>query len=639
MLACISLLPRRAASIVVKDGASRARVLFSKLSMEKAGQSSTLLEFSTKIGYGSRRDYRTSIQWARSLSTTTTTTPVSPATTPTPPENEKDIDAVRKDPLEGLFSTPISLPRIYRYFGLKTFSEDEIGGVFERIAAQNSTDLDTGGSSITRQQMQGFLLERIHKMEEESDEISPETPEAEFLRQKFVEMESERIWKSLLVGEGVENHTSIDKKEFIHTIRKKATQVDFVRTLPIISSMLIVGASVGVITPAMPFVVENLGLSASQYGLVVSAFALSKMAANIPSAIAVERHGRKPYMVHSLLVISLGVGGIGIANSFEELYLCRLLTGTGVSFLSGAATMMLTDMSTPLNRASTLAPVMSAFAAGTALGPAIGGYLVDYVGLNPTFYLVGLSYLGVAALNRAILEETKIRTLHFPWQEPAPSLPKSKTLYESVQEAVGQWIPLMRDKNVRNIMIMNGLYWVALAGSQMTLLPLLLTDSAGLDFSATQVGQVYMGMSLVQIFGNPLFAKLIDKMGKAPAIVGGCTLISASMAALPFCHDWTQLAGVLGVWSMGSSMLSTAPIAFLSDHVSEENRAQAIALLRTCGDVGFLIGASGVGALADVTGMGVAIQSTSAVLFSATTWFAARQVLSNQIKSSTTKID
>ena len=260
--------------------------------------------------------------------TTTTTTTTSPTTTPVPPEHKKDV-AVRKDPFAGLFTTPISLPRIHRYLGLKTFSEDEIGSVFERIA-KNSTGADAG--TMTKPQMEAFLLERIHEMEDESDEISPETPEAEFLRQKFVEMESERIWKSLVV-EGAEDHTLIRKKEFSYTIRKNATQVDFVRTLPIISSMLIVGASVGVITPAMPFVVENLGLSASQYGLVVSAFALSKMAANIPSAIAVERHGRKPYMVHSLLVIALGVGGIGIANSFEELYVCRLLTGTGVSFL------------------------------------------------------------------------------------------------------------------------------------------------------------------------------------------------------------------------------------------------------------------------------------------------------------------
>jgi MFS family permease len=133
--------------------------------------------------------------------------------------------------------------------------------------------------------------------------------------------------------------------------------------------------------------------------------------------------------------------------------------------------------------------------------------------------------------------------------------------------------------------------------------------------------------------GNPVFAKLIDQIGKAPAIVGGCTLISASMATLPLCQDWMQLAGVLGMWSMGSSMLSTAPLAYLSDHVSEENRAQAIALLRTCGDVGFLVGASGVGALADFTSMGVAMQSTSALLFVATTWFGARQIMSSQINN------
>ena len=300
--------------------------------------------------------------------------------------------------------------------------------------------------------------------------------------------------------------------------------------------------------------------------------------------------------------------------------------------------MMLTDLSTPLNRASSIAPVMSAFAAGTALGPALGGFLVDSVGLNPTFYLVGLSYFGVAALNRAILKETKIRTLHFPWQQPTSESTKTKSLYEASRDAVGQWVPLLREKNVRNIMIMNGLYWVALAGSQMTLLPLLLTDSSGLNFTATEVGSVYMGMSLVQIVGNPVFAKLIDRIGKAPAIVGGCSLISASMMALPLCDDPLQLAGVLGIWSVGSSMLSTAPIAFLSDHVSEDQRAQAIALLRTCGDVGFLIGASGVGALADFTSMSLAIQSTSAILFTATTWFAARQVLSNKIGDSVTKI-
>ena len=43
-----------------------------------------------------------------------------------------------------------------------------------------------------------------------------------------------------------------------------------------------------------------------------------------------------------MIVISLGVGGIGLAGGFEQLYLCRLLTGLGVAGLSTAATMTVT---------------------------------------------------------------------------------------------------------------------------------------------------------------------------------------------------------------------------------------------------------------------------------------------------------
>jgi MFS family permease len=393
----------------------------------------------------------------------------------------------------------------------------------------------------------------------------------------------------------------------------------------------------------MPFVVENLGLTASQYGLTVSAFGLAKMAGNIPAAIAVERHGRKPYLTYSLAVVALGVGGIGLAGNFDELFICRLLTGLGVAALSTAGTMTLTDLSTPLNRASTMAPVMSAFSAGTALGPALGGMLVDSVGLNPTFYIVGVSYLGVAVVNKYILTETKSRPIRFPWQQKAPKEDRLQngnddSLSSAVQGAVGQWMPLLRDDKIRSVMLMNGAYWMALAGAQMTLLPLILTNADGLAMSATQLGSVYMGMSLVQIFGNPLFARYIDRIGKAPAIVAGCALISTAMVGLPFCEDVTQLAGALGIWSMGSSMLSTAPLAYVSDKVDEAKRAQAIALLRTCGDIGFLIGASGTGAMADWTGsLDVAMHCNAGLLLTATGWFATRQILNRQLAATTSR--
>ena len=170
----------------------------------------------------------------------------------------------------------------------------------------------------------------------------------------------------------------------------------------------------------------------------------------------------------------------------------------------------------------------------------------------------------------------------------------------------------------------------------MTLLPLLLTDPNGLAFSATQVGQVYMGMSFVQVLGNPLFAKIVDNVGTVPGIVGGCSMITTAMFILPTCANmpssYLPMAGVLGLWAAGSSLLSTSPIAHIGNNVDDAKRAQAIALLRTAGDVGFLVGASSMGMVSDWAGsLDAAMQSSAAILGTATSWYIARNLLTAKL--------
>lgn len=427
----------------------------------------------------------------------------------------------------------------------------------------------------------------------------------------------------------------VSKSQFNARIKALASVVDAKKALPISLSMLMIGSSVGVVTPVMPFVVENLGLSTGQYGTVVAAFALAKIVGNVPSAVLVERHGRRPYLVYSLCLVSAGVAGIGLATSWEHLFACRLLTGFGVAALSTAATMTMADISTPLNRASTMAPIMSAFSAGMAFGPAVGGMLADHMGISETFYAVGASYLGLTLVNRSLLVETKARPLAFPWHridggsdEFEGGSADKVSMLDATKNALSQWSPLLSDARIRHAVMMNGFYWTSLAGSQMTLLPLLLTDPSGLALSATAVGRTYMGMSLVQVVGVPLMARFVDKVGKPRSIVAGCTLIGGSMMALPYCTTLPEMAATLGTWSLGSSILSTAPVSYVSDMAGEKRRAQAVALLRTTGDVGFLVGAGGIGLAADWTGdLGSAMHCGAGVLMGATAWFAARRVL------------
>jgi hypothetical protein len=199
--------------------------------------------------------------------------------------------------------------RFYRYLGLETFQTNEIQKTFQRINNNNyynnynnsnededdvfhsdtqSTFQDAG---ISQSQMQVFLENRIKDLEEET--IGPPSQysqeETSNMRRQFSQAEAKRCW-NLLKPNGAEILT---EKEFVDIVEDTAESLDRRRVFPLTLSMLLVGSSVGVVTPAMPFVVQNIGLTAGEYGLVVSAFALAKMTGNIPSAVLVERHGRK----------------------------------------------------------------------------------------------------------------------------------------------------------------------------------------------------------------------------------------------------------------------------------------------------------------------------------------------------------
>lgn len=424
----------------------------------------------------------------------------------------------------------------------------------------------------------------------------------------------------------------------------------------------------------MPFLADKLDLTTTLYGIVVSSFALSKMLGNVPSAILVERHGRKPYLVHSLLAVGVGVAGMGLATDWMQLSVCRMVIGLGVASLTTASTLTVADVSTRLSRARTFSPLMGAFAAGMAIGPAIGGLLCDAWGIQNTFFAVASSY-GIASIwNHVGVNETKRygdlwerETL--PWHhhgttEALSSFSAERTnngksssvsIPNAVRDTTEQWTRLLTDEQLRPIVIMNGFYMSTFAAAQLTLLPLLLTGgggavgdggatAAGLALSATAMGQVYMWMSITQVLSNPLAGRFADRSGKSAAIVAGGALTSLAVASVPLvCSygligdsilDWSNwpMLATLSFWSLGGTLLATSHVAAVSDQVNDASRSQAIALLRTSGDVGYLCGAACAGISADLVGdVGYAMQAGGAAFLGATTWFGIKSAALNNL--------
>jgi MFS family permease len=429
---------------------------------------------------------------------------------------------------------------------------------------------------------------------------------------------------------------SLTAVEFEARILSLATKLDKQNMLPLILSYIGTGMSIGVIIPVLPLMVKELDLPTSSFGLVVSTFGLARLLGNIPAAGAVETWGRKPTLVAGITVCgaSLALVSLTLLPGMGVPWLigCRFISGLGVAAFGAAANMIISDISNPINRTRTFAPVLTSFQLGTSLGPVAGGLIVASVGIMDTYLVVGASIASIGLLNAIFLNESKpsrnISELSAS-SVISPQVETSPSKRFGLSATINKWRYLLRTSPpLRNMITMNGIYWVALSGTQMVLLPLFLV-SEPLSLVPEQLGLAFALMSLVNVAVSQPVAILTDKyIGKVNSIILGTSLFALSTMYLPQVTSVNELWATLVVMSAGSTFLSTVPSALAADLSTSEDRAQTMALLRTSGDIGMLVGSICGGAFAQLTSLYLAIESNSVLLLLATVLYGAKNVSS-----------
>ena len=438
--------------------------------------------------------------------------------------------------------------------------------------------------------------------------------------------------------------------EFSALVRKEAEALD-IRVWPIALSFAATGLSIGVIIPILPILVHEINLPNSIFGVAVASFGLGKLIGNVPTAQWVEQHGRKPVMVGGMMVCAAGLGSLGFALVPELgapwLIGCRLVTGLGVAAFTSGAFMYMSDISTSLNRTRTMAPVMSSFQAGTAVGPALGGFAVAQLGIMTSYVTVGTTIAALAVVNQIFLTEsqapaparqaaaaatsgdaaaTKAEEQEQEQEQEQEVARQQKLQGSSFSLAFREWRRLVRDRRIRDTVLLNLAYWVALSGTQFTMLPLFMV-SEPLLLDAGHLGIFFSSLSAVSVAVAQPAAAVADKYGKVPSMLAGTSLLTMAFASIPFASTFEGLMLAGAPLALGGTILSSVPTAHMSDLTSNEDRAQALALLRTAGDVGLLTGAMGSGLLSEVYGMGHTMQGNAVLLGSALSWFAVRHYM------------
>lgn len=398
----------------------------------------------------------------------------------------------------------------------------------------------------------------------------------------------------------------VDYSEYKKSILHYGERIDK-RVYKIGLSFLLTGSSIGIIVPCLPLLVNMLHLTSLQYGGIVGSFAVAKLIGNIPSAYFTDELGRKPVLLSGLLICSLGLSGVALVTlplphyiAFSTLICCRFLTGLGVSAFTSGAYTLLTDISTPLNRARSISPVMSAFQAGISVGPALGGILIENFGIATTYLVCGGSLLSVAALVHFMVSETKLDIFRPNPVIPAPKTDLIQGSIDSFSVASKSWREIMAtNAAVTDVMSLQFTYWFTLSSVQMVTLPLLMISDK-FHLGASEIGTSFALMAIFSLCTNQPSAYFADKKGKFNTILLGGVCLTSAYALLPFASTYYELLCVLVPLSIGSSILQSIPITVITDLVSSSQRNQALSLHRTIGDIGLLAGALFSGVLFDI---------------------------------------
>jgi predicted MFS family arabinose efflux permease len=155
-----------------------------------------------------------------------------------------------------------------------------------------------------------------------------------------------------------------------------------------------------ILSPLGDILMKSMGIITSQFGSVVSAYAISAGISGFLAAGFADKYDRKKLLLFFYVGFIVGTFCCALAYSYETLLVARIVTGVFGGVIGSIGMAIITDLFTLQQRGRVMGFVQMAFAASQILGIPIGLVLANLWGWHATFYMVvvlGL-LIGVATI-------------------------------------------------------------------------------------------------------------------------------------------------------------------------------------------------------------------------------------------------
>jgi EmrB/QacA subfamily drug resistance transporter len=387
-----------------------------------------------------------------------------------------------------------------------------------------------------------------------------------------------------------------------------------------------------VVNVALPAIEHDLHVSISSLEWVVTAYALTFAALLITGGKLGDLYGRKRIFIVGIAIFTLSSLACGLAPSAGFLIGARAVQGVGAALMNPASLSIITATFPPRERGQAIGIWAGVSAMALAIGPLVGGVIVDNINWNWIFFInVPVGVLGIAVSQYAIRESRDTsheQSIDLPglalsgaglfavsyaliegnkhgWTSPeilglfaaAVALLVAFVLVEHFQR-----LPML-DLSLFKIGSFTGANLVAMLvslGMFGVFFFVSLYIQNILHFSPTKAGASFLPMTLLIILVAPMAGKASDRIGSRWLMGGGMTLVGISLLLYQRVglHStfWTLLPAML-LGGVGMAMTMSPMTAAAMGSVPVDKAGVGSGVLNSFRQLGGSLGIAMMGAI------------------------------------------
>ena len=365
-------------------------------------------------------------------------------------------------------------------------------------------------------------------------------------------------------------------------------------------SIFLLIAATNILTPLLPAIRDEFGVSISVAGLIVGSYGLARLSVDLPAGWLAARVGERRLSLIALVVLVIA-SAVGLtADSVEVLIVARIGSGIAVGILATVVLSGLSSTATAANRGKVMSLFHVANNFGIAFYPMLGGVIGYVIGWRPTFLVTGVLACVAALILVPLLLRTDFRAGEATGARKAD---ESRILYG-------------RDRAVAIAVTNFGVVanMIHRHGFRNTVMPLY--AAAALGLGGISIATAIALMSITGLIVATPGGALGDRVGRQRVITAGLAAVAVGDLAFLLTGDLLTFLVAAAVIGLGD-FFTSSQTALLSEVAPPADRTRVLATYRFSADLGALIGPVALAVVMDAAGAQAAIAVAAAILLSA----------------------